>query len=92
MPSTVTRVRIPRKTRDALKRNPNTTLAHVLTKVMTRYINGECELPKIEQEDVVTTTTTMDRRVVDAFTELAKSSGYSFDAAVRIALNNELNK
>lgn len=59
---------------------------------MNSYISGEHQLPKLDQEDIVTTTTTMDRKVVDAFTELAKSSGYSFDAAVRVALTNALNK
>ena len=92
MPSTITRVRIPRKTRDELKRNPNATLSQVLTKVMNLYLNGERTLPKIDQEDIVVTTTTMDRRVVEAFTALARDNGYSFDAAVRLALTNELNE
>ena len=92
MPSVVTRIRIPRRTRDTLKRNPNATLAQVLTNVMNSYISGEHQLPKLDQEDIVTTTTTMDRKVVDAFTEIAKANGYSFDAAVRVALANALNK
>ena len=91
MTSTITRVRIPRKTRDELKRNPNATLSQVLTKAMNLYINGERTLPKINQDDIVTTTTTMDRKVVDAFTTLAKDNGYSFDAAVRLALTSEIN-
>ena len=92
MPSVVTRIRIPRRTRDTLKRNPNATLAQVLTNVMNSYISGEHQLPKLDQEDIVTTTTTMDRKIVDAFTEIAKANGYSFDAAVRVALANALNK
>lgn len=85
------RIRIPSRLRDDIKNKPNTNMSAVIKSAMKKYLNGERSFP-VKDKDIVPTTVLIDEKVAKEFSDLAKAHGYSFDAAVRLALATELDE
>ena len=85
------RIRIPSRLRDDIKNKPNTSMSAVIKAAMKKYLNGERSFP-VKDKDIVPTTVLIDEQVAEKFSDLAKAHGYSFDAAVRLALATELDE
>lgn len=85
------RIRISSSARDKVRKDPNKNLSSVLRVAMEKYVSGKKDLPE-KVSDVVPTSAFLDLDLVNQFETLAKSKGYSFDAAVRLALDSELEE